>query len=222
MNLLRASARISPTATFADYTRAVVTRPAPSVNVAALVGHTALAQQPHGPARPPRHARRDRGHARPAARGAGARRHRPEHGAGLRLGLRSRSPPRSVAGRGAGRHTGRSTPRTCAPSSPPSWRPCRRAFDIGRHARRAGHRVAPEVRGRGQLGPQPRGAGQRWSTAGRYSLPVGCDCYPYAASSSTLDLKQVTQRFRHRHHLVRAAPRDGRAASWPTSRPSGA
>jgi N-acyl-D-amino-acid deacylase len=22
--------------------------------------------------------------------------------------------------------------------------------------------------------------------------PVGCDCYPYTASSSTLDLKQVT------------------------------
>ena len=26
--------------------------------------------------------------------------------------------------------------------------------------------------------------------------PVGCDCYPYAASSSTLDLKQVTDAFR--------------------------
>jgi len=31
-------------------------------------------------------------------------------------------------------------------------------------------------------------------TAGRY-VPVGCDCYPYAASSSTLDLKQVTADF---------------------------
>jgi len=28
------------------------------------------------------------------------------------------------------------------------------------------------------------------------SQPVGCDCYPYAASSSTLDLKQVTDRHR--------------------------
>lgn len=26
-------------------------------------------------------------------------------------------------------------------------------------------------------------------------LPVGCDCYPYSASSSTLDLKQVTHEF---------------------------
>ena len=31
-------------------------------------------------------------------------------------------------------------------------------------------------------------------TAGKY-LPVGCDCYPYSASSSTLDLKQVTDDF---------------------------
>src|SRR5690606_23775427 len=31
-------------------------------------------------------------------------------------------------------------------------------------------------------------------TAGKY-LPVGCDCYPYSASSSTLDLKQVTDEF---------------------------
>src|SRR5690606_5842040 len=31
-------------------------------------------------------------------------------------------------------------------------------------------------------------------TAGRY-LPVGCDCYPYSASSSTLDLRQVTDEF---------------------------
>src|SRR3546814_7705889 len=31
-------------------------------------------------------------------------------------------------------------------------------------------------------------------TAGRY-LPVGCDCYPYSASSSTLDLQQVTDEF---------------------------
>ena len=29
---------------------------------------------------------------------------------------------------------------------------------------------------------------QRWQ-------PVGCDCYPYTASSSTLDLKQVTSDF---------------------------
>ena len=29
----------------------------------------------------------------------------------------------------------------------------------------------------------------------RITQPVGCDCYPYAASSSTLDLKQVTSDF---------------------------
>ncbi|CAM4215640.1 N-acyl-D-amino-acid deacylase family protein [Bordetella muralis] len=31
-------------------------------------------------------------------------------------------------------------------------------------------------------------------TASRYQ-PIGCDCYPYSASSSTLDLKQVTDEF---------------------------
>ncbi|WP_145007853.1 N-acyl-D-amino-acid deacylase family protein [Pseudomonas oryzihabitans] len=50
--------------------------------------------------------------------------------------------------------------------------------------------------------------------------PVGCDCYPYAASSSTLDLKQVTDR--HRITITWSSPHpeyggrdlDAIAADW--------
>ena len=54
---------------------------------------------------------------------------------------------------------------------------------------RAGRDLAPEVRGR-RTGAQHRGARVARRRA-RYQ-PVGCDCYPYSRSSSTLDLKQVT------------------------------
>jgi len=36
---------------------------------------------------------------------------------------------------------------------------------------------------------------QAFDTA-RASHPAGCDCYPYAAGSSTLDLRQVDERVR--------------------------
>ncbi|KJK21948.1 D-aminoacylase [Burkholderiaceae bacterium 16] len=67
------------------------------------------------------------------------------------------------------------------------------AFRIGRHARVPvviSHLKCAGVDNWGRsaevLGTLERA--QRWQ-------PVGCDCYPYTASSSTLDLKQVTSDF---------------------------
>ncbi|WP_263262088.1 D-aminoacylase [Pseudomonas sp. RIT-PI-S] len=68
------------------------------------------------------------------------------------------------------------------------------AFDIGRSAR------APVIISHLKCA----GAGN-WGRAGQllaaleqaaHGHPVGCDCYPYSASSSTLDLKQVTGEYR--------------------------
>ncbi|QET06295.1 amidohydrolase family protein [Cupriavidus pauculus] len=67
------------------------------------------------------------------------------------------------------------------------------AFRIGRHARVPvviSHLKCAGVANWGRSG-EVLGAleqAQRWQQ-------VGCDCYPYAASSSTLDLKQVTSDF---------------------------
>lgn len=68
------------------------------------------------------------------------------------------------------------------------------ALDIGRQARApvvVSHFKCAGVDNWGRA-PELLGALER---AAR-SHPVGCDCYPYAASSSTLDLKQVTDRHR--------------------------
>lgn len=68
------------------------------------------------------------------------------------------------------------------------------ALDIGRQAR------APVVvshfkcAGVDNWGRAPELLGALEQAAHRQ--PVGCDCYPYAASSSTLDLRQVTDRHR--------------------------
>ncbi len=45
----------------------------------------------------------------------------------------------------------------------------------------------------------------------RASQPVGWDCYPYAAGSSTLDLRQVDERVKYSDHVVGTASGDGRA-----------
>ena len=55
---------------------------------------------------------------------------------------------------------------------------------------RAGRDLAPEVRGPVELGRSTEVLASL-EGARRYQ-PVGCDCYPYSRSSSTLDLKQVT------------------------------
>lgn len=67
------------------------------------------------------------------------------------------------------------------------------AFRIGRHARVPvviSHLKCAGVDNWGRSGEvlQALEQAQRWQ-------PVGCDCYPYTASSSTLDLKQVTGDF---------------------------
>lgn len=67
------------------------------------------------------------------------------------------------------------------------------AFRIGRHARVPvviSHLKCAGVAnwGRSQEVLSALDGAQRWQ-------PVGCDCYPYTASSSTLDLKQVTGDF---------------------------
>lgn len=66
------------------------------------------------------------------------------------------------------------------------------AFRIGRHAR-----VPVAISHLKCAGPENWGRSgevlDALEAAGR-SHPVGCDCYPYTAGSSTLDLKQVTDR----------------------------
>jgi N-acyl-D-amino-acid deacylase len=66
------------------------------------------------------------------------------------------------------------------------------AFRIGRHAR-----VPVAISHLKCAGPENWGRSvevlDALESAGR-SHAVGCDCYPYAASSTTLDLKQVTDR----------------------------
>jgi len=67
------------------------------------------------------------------------------------------------------------------------------AYRIGRHARVPvviSHLKCAGVPNWGRSGQvlQSLETAQRWQ-------PVGCDCYPYTASSSTLDLKQVTSDF---------------------------
>ncbi len=68
------------------------------------------------------------------------------------------------------------------------------ALDIGRQARApvvVSHFKCAGVDNWGRA-PELLGALARAAQ----SQPVGCDCYPYAASSSTLDLRQVTDRHR--------------------------
>ncbi|WP_411391687.1 N-acyl-D-amino-acid deacylase family protein [Pseudomonas sp. MPB23] len=68
------------------------------------------------------------------------------------------------------------------------------AFLIGRHAKAPVIISHLKCAGAGNWGrsPQLLAALERAAK----TQPVGCDCYPYAASSSTLDLKQVTDAFR--------------------------
>ncbi|WP_459617354.1 N-acyl-D-amino-acid deacylase family protein [Bordetella sp. 2513F-2] len=67
------------------------------------------------------------------------------------------------------------------------------AFDIGRHAGVPVVVSHLKCAGAGNWGRSGEVLGLL-DTAGRMQ-PVGCDCYPYSASSSTLDLKQVTGEF---------------------------
>ncbi|MCF5707573.1 amidohydrolase family protein [Pseudomonas syringae] len=68
------------------------------------------------------------------------------------------------------------------------------AFRIGSHARVPVVISHLKCAGAGNWGRSPQLLAALEDAASRH--PVGCDCYPYAASSSTLDLKQVTDAFR--------------------------
>jgi N-acyl-D-amino-acid deacylase len=68
------------------------------------------------------------------------------------------------------------------------------AFRIGRHAKAPVIISHLKCAGAGNWGRSPELLGALESAARDH--PVGCDCYPYSASSSTLDLKQVTSDFR--------------------------
>lgn len=67
------------------------------------------------------------------------------------------------------------------------------AFEIGRHARSPVVISHMKCAGAGNWGRSPQLLASLENAA--LTHPVGCDCYPYAASSSTLDLKQVTDVF---------------------------
>ena len=68
------------------------------------------------------------------------------------------------------------------------------AFRIGRHARSPVVISHLKCAGAGNWGRSPQLL--RALEQASESHPVACDCYPYAASSSTLDLKQVTDAHR--------------------------
>jgi N-acyl-D-amino-acid deacylase len=68
------------------------------------------------------------------------------------------------------------------------------AFQIGRHAKAPVIISHLKCAGAGNWGRSPQLLASLEHAAKTH--PVGCDCYPYAASSSTLDLKQVTDAFR--------------------------
>ncbi|WP_419794092.1 D-aminoacylase [Pseudomonas palleroniana] len=68
------------------------------------------------------------------------------------------------------------------------------AFLIGRHAKAPVIISHLKCAGAGNWGRSPQLLASLEQAAKTH--PAGCDCYPYAASSSTLDLKQVTDAFR--------------------------
>ncbi len=68
------------------------------------------------------------------------------------------------------------------------------AFQIGRHAQSPVIISHLKCAGAGNWGRSPQLLASLEQAAKTH--PVGCDCYPYAASSSTLDLKQVTDAHR--------------------------
>ncbi|MDB6141579.1 MAG: dan [Pseudomonas sp.] len=68
------------------------------------------------------------------------------------------------------------------------------AFRIGRHAQAPVIISHLKCAGAGNWGRSPQLLAALEQAA--HEHPAGCDCYPYAASSSTLDLKQVTDAHR--------------------------
>jgi N-acyl-D-amino-acid deacylase len=177
--------------TFADYTRAVDAAQ-PSVNVAALIGHTALRSNHMN--------RLDRPASAAEIIAMRAQLHEAlEHGAiGMSTGLAYASAYESDAEEvqalaeeldayGALYTTHLRTEFDAILDA------MQEAYDVGAHARVPVIISHLKCAGAGNWGRSSEVLSSL-DTAGRM-LPVGCDCYPYAASSSTLDLKQVTSDF---------------------------
>jgi len=177
---------------FADY-RAAVEAAQPAVNVAALIGHTALRSN----------------HMDDLARTA-----RPEEIRAMREQLRD-----SLANGALGLSTGLAYASAFSADTDevmqlaqeltatgavytthlrsefePVLEAMDEAFQIGRHAQVPVVISHLKCAGAGNWGRSPQLLAALEKTARTH--PVGCDCYPYAASSSTLDLKQVTDAFR--------------------------
>jgi len=177
--------------TFADYTRAV-NAACPTVNVAALIGHTAL-----------RNNHMDRLDRRATETEIAAMRAQLrealEHGAiGLSTGLayasaRSADTTEVQALAQELDAFGALYTTHLRSEFAEILQAMQEAYDIGTHARVPVIVSHLKCAGAGNWGRSQEVLASL-DTAGRY-LPVGCDCYPYSASSSTLDLKQVTDEF---------------------------
>jgi len=191
MNLLGpASAFVYPR--FSDY-RAAVDKARPAVNVAALIGHTALRSN---------HLDELLRTARPEEISAMREQLRDslEHGAlGLSTGLAyasANAADTDEVKQLAEELTAFGAVYTTHLRSEfePVLEAMDEAFDIGRHARSPVVISHLKCAGAGNWGRSPQLLAALENAA--LTHPVGCDCYPYAASSSTLDLKQVTDAFR--------------------------
>ncbi|ARP96055.1 N-acyl-D-amino-acid deacylase family protein [Bordetella genomosp. 13] len=178
-------------ASFADYTRAVDAA-RPSVNVAALVGHTAL-----------RNNHMDRLDRRATDAEIAAMRAQLrealQHGAvGLSTGLAYASAYSAdtaevqALAEELDAHGALYTTHLRSEFAE-ILDALQEAYDIAAHARAPLIVSHLKCAGAGNWG-RSRDVLASLDTAGRM-VPVGCDCYPYAASSSTLDLKQVTSDF---------------------------
>lgn len=177
--------------TFADYTRAIEAA-RPSVNVAALIGHTALRSNHMD--------RLDRRATEAEIKAMRAQlRDALEHGAiGMSTGLAYASAFESDTAEvqalaeeldacGALYTTHLRTEFDAILDA------MQEAYDIGSHARVPVIISHLKCAGAGNWGRSQEVLDNLY-TASRLQ-PVGCDCYPYAAGSSTLDLKQVTSDF---------------------------
>jgi N-acyl-D-glutamate deacylase/N-acyl-D-amino-acid deacylase len=191
MNLLGpASAFVYPR--FSDY-RAAVDKARPAVNVAALIGHTALRSN---------HLDELLRTARPEEISAMREQLRDslEHGAlGLSTGLAyasANAADTDEVKQLAEELTAFGAVYTTHLRSEfePVLEAMDEAFDIGQHARSPVVISHLKCAGAGNWGRSPQLLAALENAA--LTHPVGCDCYPYAASSSTLDLKQVTDAFR--------------------------
>ncbi|MCD0501466.1 N-acyl-D-amino-acid deacylase family protein [Bordetella petrii] len=177
--------------TFADYTRAVDAA-RPTVNVAALVGHTAL-----------RNNHMDRLDRRATGAEIAAMR------AQLRDALRHGAIGLSTGLAYASAYQADTAEVQALAEELDAWgalytthlrtefaeilQAMQEAYDIAAHAKVPVVVSHLKCAGAGNWGRSGEVLASL-DTAGRY-LPVGCDCYPYSASSSTLDLKQVTDEF---------------------------